>query len=40
MRLKKMQNYFIIMLITWKSNSIRREVQLELGEEATGQMET
>ena len=35
-----MQNYFIIMLITWKSNSIRREVQLELGEKATGQMET
>jgi len=35
-----MQNYFISMLITWKPNSIRREVQLELGEEATGQMET
>ena len=27
-------------LITWKPNSIRREVQLELGEEATGKMET
>ena len=25
------------MLITWKPNSIRREVQLELGEEAIGQ---
>ena len=35
-----MQNYFISMLITWKPNSIRRKLQLELGEEATGQMET
>ena len=26
-----MQNYFISVLITWKPNSIRREVQLELG---------
>ena len=31
---------FISVLITWKHNSIRREVQLELGEEATGQTET
>ena len=35
-----MQNYFISMLITWKPDSSRREVQLELGEEAIDQMET
>ena len=35
-----MQNYFISELITQKPNLIRREVQLELGEEVTGQMET
>ena len=29
-----MQNYFMSMLITWKPNSIRRDFQLELGEEA------
>ena len=29
-----MQNYFMSTLITWKPNSMRREIQLELGEEA------
>ena len=40
--LKKCKIIFIIVLITWEPNSIsiRREVQLELGEEATNQMET
>ena len=39
-KIKKNAKLFISVLIIWKPNSIRREVQLELGEETTGQMET
>ena len=39
---KKCKIIFVTVLITWKPNSIsiRREVHLELGKEATNQMET
>ena len=39
---KKCKIIFVTVLITWKPNSvsIRREVQLELGEEPTNQIET